>query len=165
MDCVFAPWRKQYILSNADEGSKKETDCIFCDFPKLKEDDKYLIVHRGKLCFIIMNAFPYNSGHLMVVPYRHTADITQLTSEETTEITSLIQTAVSTLKKLMSPNGFNIGMNLGKCAGAGIDKHLHVHIVPRWSGDTNFMPVLADVKVVSEGLASTYKRLKAAWPK
>lgn len=164
MDNIFAPWRMQYILSNSNESAEKKTACIFCDFPKLKEDEKYLILRREKFCFVIMNAFPYNCGHLMVVPFRHTADITQLTFEETSEMTTLTQTAVSTLKSLMSPDGFNIGINLGKAAGAGIDQHLHMHIVPRWNGDTNFMPVIGNVKVVSESLTSTWKRLKSAWP-
>lgn len=164
MDTIFAPWRMQYVLSNSKENSKNQTACIFCDFPKRNEEEKFLILRREKLSFVIMNAFPYNSGHLMVVPYRHTADMTQLTFEETSEMTLLAQTAVSTLKSLMNPDGFNIGMNLGKAAGAGIDQHLHIHIVPRWNGDTNFMPVIGNVKVVSEALTSTWKRLKAAWP-
>ena len=112
-----------------------------------------------------MNAYPYNPGHLMVVPYRHTADVTSLSPEEFAEMTALVQKAVRALTQLMQPHGFNIGMNLGKVAGAGIDQHLHMHIVPRWNGDTNFMPVIGDVRVVSESLASTYKRLKEIWPK
>ena len=113
----------QYILSNSDNG-EKGSGCIFCDFPKLDEDEKHLILHRGKLCFVIMNAFPYNPGHLMVVPYRHTADFPGLSAEELAEMMSLSQTCHKVLTNLMQPHGFNMGMNLGKVAGAGIDAHL-----------------------------------------
>ena len=164
MDNIFAPWRMQYILSNSDAKDKVD-GCIFFRFPEMDEDEKRLIVERGKYCFVIMNAYPYNPGHLMVVPYRHTADVTSLSPEEFAEMTALVQKAVRALTQLMQPHGFNIGMNLGKVAGAGIDQHLHMHIVPRWNGDTNFMPVIGDVRVVSESLASTYKRLKEIWPK
>jgi len=164
MDRVFAPWRMEYILSNSDNNEKKGTGCIFCDFPGENEDEKRLILHRGKYCFVILNAFPYNPGHLMVVPYRHTNDLPGLAPEELGEMMATVQTAVTVLKKVMDPQGFNIGMNLGKVAGAGIDQHLHIHIVPRWNGDTNFMPVLGGVRVVSEALNNTWKRVKEAWP-
>jgi ATP adenylyltransferase len=164
MDRVFAPWRMEYILSNSDNNEKKGTGCIFCDFPGEHEDEKRLILHRGKYCFVILNAFPYNPGHLMVVPYRHTNDLPGLAPEELGEMMATVQTAVMVLKKVMDPQGFNIGMNLGKVAGAGIDQHLHIHIVPRWNGDTNFMPVLGGVRVVSEALNNTWKRVKEAWP-
>ena len=164
MDRVFAPWRMEYILNNSDNNEKKGSGCIFCDFPKEDEDEKRLIVHRGKFCFVILNAFPYNPGHLMVVPYRHTNDLPGLAPEELGEMMATVQTAVTVLKKVMDPQGFNIGMNLGKVAGAGIDQHLHIHIVPRWNGDTNFMPVLGGVRVVSEALNNTWKRVKEAWP-
>ncbi len=165
MDNIFAPWRMQYILSNSEEDKQKETKgCIFCVFPTLDEDEKHLILERGKYCFVIMNAYPYNPGHLMAVPYRHTSDVTSLSAEETAEMTAMMQKSVKVLTALMQPHGFNIGMNLGKTAGAGIDQHLHMHIVPRWNGDTNFMPVLGEVRVLSEALSSTYKRLKEIWP-
>ena len=164
MKHVFAPWRMEYILSgNKEDKDEGGTGCIFCDFPKLDKDEEKLILHRGKYCFVIFNAFPYNPGHLMVVPYRHTADFQSLTPEETGELFELTQKCHKAITELMHPDGFNIGMNIGKVAGAGIDQHLHMHIVPRWNGDTNFMPVLGDVRVVSEGLASTYKRLKEIW--
>ncbi len=165
MDKIFAPWRMQYILSNSDDNEEKDTGCIFCKFPTLDEDEKHLILHRGKYCFVILNAFPYNPGHLMVVPYRHTAELPGLKPEELAEMMSLCQTAHLVLTAVMKPQGFNLGMNLGKVAGAGIDGHLHMHVVPRWNGDTNFMPVLGEVRVISEALNSTWKRLKAAWPK
>lgn len=165
MEHIFAPWRMQYILSNSDGSESKGSGCIFCDFPKENNDEQRLIIHRGKLCFVIMNAFPYNPGHLMVVPYRHTADFLSLTADETSEMMSLCQTSHSVLTNLMKPHGFNIGMKIGKTAGAGIDQHLHMHIVPRWDGDTNFMPVLGEVRVVSEALSSTWKRITEVWPK
>ncbi len=165
LEHIFAPWRMQYILSNSDGSESKGSGCIFCDFPKENNDEQRLIIHRGKLCFVIMNAFPYNPGHLMVVPYRHTADFLSLTADETSEMMSLCQTSHSVLTNLMKPHGFNIGMNIGKTAGAGIDQHLHMHIVPRWDGDTNFMPVLGEVRVVSEALSSTWKRITEVWPK
>lgn len=159
VDRIFAPWRSEYILSS----DKKEEGCIFCDFPKENKDEENLIIHRGKLCFVIMNRYPYNAGHLMVIPYRHLHDFTKLTREEVAELMQTAQKAVEVLTKVMSPHGFNLGMNIGKVAGAGIDRHLHLHIVPRWNGDTNFMPVVGDTRVVSEALESAYRRLKEAW--
>lgn len=165
MDRIFAPWRMEYILSNSDDSDQKGRGCIFCDFPMSGDanDEKHLIIYRGKLCFVILNAFPYNPGHLMVVPYRHTADFLSLSQEEFAEMASLCQKAYRVLTELMNPHGFNIGMNLGKVAGAGLDHHLHMHIVPRWNGDTNFMPVLGGVRVISEALAATWRRVKEAW--
>lgn len=165
MNKIFAPWRMEYILSNSDDNTERGSGCIFCDFVNMENDEKNLILNRGKNCFVILNAFPYNPGHLMVVPYRHTADMPGLTPEELAEMMSLCQTAHKVLTKVMNPHGFNMGMNLGKVAGAGIDSHLHMHIVPRWNGDTNFMPVLGEVRVISEALNSTWKRLYSAWPK
>lgn len=165
MEKIFAPWRMAYILSNSDDNKNKGSGCIFCDFPKMNDDEKNLIIHRGKACFVILNAFPYNPGHLMVVPYRHTADISSLTPVELEEMMSLCQTAHRVITEVMKPHGFNLGMNLGKVAGAGIDQHLHMHVVPRWNGDTNFMPVLGEVRVVSEALNSTWKRLREKWPR
>ena len=160
METLYSPWRMAYINS-----AGKPSGCIFCEFPKRDEDEALLILHRGKTCFVIMNAFPYNPGHLMVVPYRHTADLPGLTTSELSEMMSLCQTAHRVITEVMKPHGFNMGMNLGKVAGAGIDQHLHMHVVPRWNGDTNFMPVLGEVRVVSEALNSTWKRLKEKWPK
>ncbi len=160
MDHLFAPWRMAYIAA-----SKNQEGCIFCDFPKENRDEERLILHRGKTCFIILNAFPYNPGHLMVSPYRHTAEYEHLTDMEMLELHRLGGRCVSVLKKVMSPQGFNLGINLGKVAGAGFDEHLHLHIVPRWNGDTNFMPVFSDVRVVAEGLDATYKKILEEWRK
>ena len=159
MERLWAPWRLQYI-KNADR--MNEEGCIFCDLPAEDRghDRDNLILHRGKLSFVIMNRFPYNNGHLMVVPYQHTGSLERLSAEERLELMDLVARSVAVLQRAFSPHGFNIGMNLGRTAGAGIDEHLHFHIVPRWNGDTNFMPVLADTKVISAGLMETYDRLK-----
>ncbi len=153
MKKMWAPWRIEYILS------PKPSGCIFCVKPKESKDDENFILYRGQYSFIIMNYYPYNNGHLMVVPYRHLSDITVLNDEENKEISSLIQTSVKIIRKTMNAEGFNIGMNLGKTAGAGIDEHIHYHIVPRWNGDTNFMPVAGNSKVISQGLYETWETL------
>ncbi len=158
MENIFAPWRMAYIAV-----SKDQDGCIFCDFPKEENDEARLILFRGKACFIIFNAFPYNPGHLMVAPYRHTAEYEGLTDEELLEMHRLAGRCIEVLRKTMNPQGFNLGVNLGKVAGAGFDGHLHLHIVPRWNGDTNFMPVFADVRVVAEELTETYRKMKDAW--
>jgi len=137
--------------------------CILCDKPKEDRDEENLILYRGETCFVIMNKFPYNNGHLMVAPYRHTADLAGLSPKEREELMALAGMGVTVLQQVLSAHGFNIGMNLGRVAGAGIDQHLHLHIVPRWSGDTNFMPVLGEVKVISEALEETYRKLKAGF--
>lgn len=154
MERLWAPWRLEYIVGEKIEG------CIFCEFPKKDEDEKYLILRRGKHAFVIMNAFPYSNGHLMVVPYRHLGDFTELSDDESLEIMQLTQKSCKALKAIARPDGFNIGINAGTAAGAGIADHVHMHIVPRWNGDTNFMPVLADVKVIPEALQTTYRKLK-----
>ena len=159
VDKIFAPWRSEYILS----GDKKPDGCIFCEYPKQDKDEDNLIVYRGKLCFVIMNRYPYSAGHLMVIPYRHLHNFAELTQDELTELMQLVQRAVATLAEVMHPDGYNIGMNIGKVAGAGIDQHLHMHVVPRWNGDTNFMPVVGDTRVVSEALESAWRRLKEGW--
>jgi len=157
-DKLWAPWRMAYI----DNIGCKDEGCIFCTKPEQDDDEGNFIVHRGKTCFIILNIYPYNNGHLMVVPYKHTSDITTLSSEETCEMMEATTLAVNTMRKIMRPDGFNLGMNMGRTAGAGIDEHLHMHLVPRWNGDTNFMPVLCSTKVISESLGETYNRLKQA---
>ena len=156
MERIFAPWRIEYIRSPKYEG------CIFCDFPKENRDEERLILYRGEKSFIIMNNYPYNPGHLMIAPYRHVGQLEELTEGEMGEIMSLASMAVQVIKKSMSPDGFNIGINIGRVAGAGIEDHIHLHIVPRWNGDTNFMPVLADVKVIPEAVEDTFRILREA---
>ncbi len=154
MEKLFAPWRIEYI------NSKKTKDCIFCSLPKENTDKKNLILYRGKLAFAIMNNYPYNPGHVMVAPYRHVASIENLTEREYQEIFKIVNIVLKAIKNRMSPQGFNIGINLGTVAGAGIVDHVHVHIVPRWNGDTNFMPVISEVKVIPQALQETYTELK-----
>jgi ATP adenylyltransferase len=157
MEYLWAPWRIKYIekiISSGDES------CIFCDKPAENKDAENFILYRSELNFVIMNRFPYNSGHLMVAPYRHVAALDELNGEELNEHYKLVARCSSVLKKIMKPDGFNIGMNIGRVAGAGIDKHIHSHIVSRWNGDTNFMPVIAGTKVVNESLEDTYCKLK-----
>lgn len=156
METLWAPWRIEYIRSD-----KTEHGCIFCNKPKETRDFENLILYRGETCFVIMNYYPYNNGHLMVVPYRHTSDFHELTSGEKLEIMNLLDVSLVILREDMRAQGFNIGVNLGSVAGAGIAEHLHFHIVPRWGGDTNFMPVTGHTKVLSEGLKETAERLKA----
>lgn len=157
MDNLWAPWRRAYIT-----GEEKSSGCIFCEKPEDTDDDAHLILHRGEHCFIIMNLYPYNNGHLMVVPYRHTGDLTELSPEEIAEMMRFSQMMIAIIRRTMNAAGFNVGLNLGSAAGAGIAEHLHLHVVPRWFGDTNFMPAIGEVKVISEHIRATYDRLKAA---
>jgi len=157
MKVVWAPWRIKFI------GSIPE-NCIFCDAIKSEEkyDKENLILYRGKYSFIIMNKFPYNNGHLMFVPNRHISKISELTVNEVNEIFRLVKQSEGCLKDKLKPNGFNFGANLGEDAGAGFE-HLHFHLVPRWRGDTNFMPVIGEVKVLPEHLVRTYDKLKSCY--
>jgi len=154
MKHLWAPWRIEYIKKGIGKG------CILCEKPSEGRDEQNLILFRGEYNFIVMNLYPYNAGHLMVAPYRHTAALDELTDDERNEHFALVSRGVSVLKKVMNPEGFNIGLNIGRVAGAGVDKHIHSHIVPRWKGDTNFMPVTAGTNVVNEALKDTYKKLR-----
>jgi len=154
MKRLWAPWRVTYIREPGPAG------CIFCEKIKANKDEENLVLFRGDLNFVIMNAFPYNPGHLMVVPYRHLGRLEDLTPEELCEHSALAVRAVKALKAESKTESFNLGMNLGKEAGAGIVDHIHTHIVPRWAGDNNFMPVLAETRVISESIAEIYRRLK-----
>jgi ATP adenylyltransferase len=156
MDRLWAPWRMQYINDN-----QTECGCIFCVKPPEDRDEENLIIFRGERSFIMLNAFPYNNGHLLVAPYRHIADLSLLDEEEQADLMKLTTLGCDLLKATCFPHGFNVGMNLGQVAGAGIADHLHMHIVPRWSGDTNFMPVVSDTKVLPQALSATYNALKA----
>ena len=154
MKHVWAPWRMEYILSEKPDG------CIFCDKPKQSTDRENLILHRSEFCFVIMNFYPYNNGHVMIVPYKHVSGLEDLTANERNEMMSILTTSAEILKKTMTADGLNIGMNLGKVAGAGIDDHLHFHLVPRWNGDTNFMPIFGNAKVLPQGLQESWDMLK-----
>ncbi len=154
---IWTPWRLSYIK----EADKIKT-CIFCESFKKPDRDSY-IVYKGKTCFVVLNIYPYNNGHIMIAPYRHVASLEDLNEEERTEIMDLMVKSIKILSSEYNPHGFNIGINLGKAAGAGVEHHLHVHIVPRWVGDTNFMPVLGETKVLPELLDSTWDRLRKAF--
>ena len=158
MKCLWSPWRMEYVLSNKGKG------CLFCRILKEKRDEENLILHRGRSGFVMMNRFPYNNGHLMVLPKRHCIDPVELNDSESEEVFSLLKMSTRVLGESLRPHGFNVGINIGKAAGAG-SSHLHIHIVPRWNGDTNFMPVLGHTKVVSEGLEQTCSKLMMAFEK
>jgi len=151
---IWAPWRIEYIQM------KKSAGCILCDKPKQNNDAANYILYRGSKNFIMLNSYPYNPGHLMTAPYRHIANLEELTDEERNEHFEIVSRGIKVLKEVFNPSGFNIGINMGKVAGAGIDDHFHTHTVPRWQGDTNFMPVISDIRVIPEALAETYKKLK-----
>ncbi|MFP4418127.1 MAG: HIT family protein [Chitinivibrionales bacterium] len=155
MENLWAPWRMRYIQDvDIKEG------CVFCLAPKDTDDKKNHLIYRGKHNFVIMNIFPYNNGHLMIVPYEHTSSIDSLVDEAALELWHLVRHAKNALLESFNPEGFNIGMNLGRIGGAGIDEHIHMHIVPRWNGDTNFMPVIGQTKVISQSLEDAYDALK-----
>lgn len=154
MQQLWAPWRLQYVINTGeDEG------CIFCTKPKQDNDRDNLILYRSNHAFIIMNLYPYNNGHLMIVPYQHAQDLDGIADDVLTELITLTRKAQNIMKQVFAAQGFNIGINVGKAAGAGIDEHIHIHIVPRWTGDTNFMPVLGDIKVIPQHIWAAYDLL------
>jgi len=157
MEQLWAPWRMEYI-GQAREG--KDQGCLFCEKPKEGNDEKALIVARSELSFAMLNRYPYNSGHLMVAPLRHVGELEGVEDDESLDMQRLMQRCVKALNEAMQPDGFNIGMNLGTVAGAGIPDHLHWHVVPRWTGDTNFMPVLTETKVLPSLLEDSYRLLR-----
>ncbi|HDD44806.1 MAG TPA: HIT domain-containing protein [Candidatus Desulfofervidus auxilii] len=159
MNILWAPWRIKYILG------KKEKNCIFCIHNREGTDEENLILYRGKLTTVIMNKYPYNNGHLLVAPIRHVPELDDLTIEELADLMIKIRASVDFLRKEMQPDGFNVGLNIGKVAGAGVAAHLHFHIVPRWNGDTSFMTTLGETRVIPESLKETYKRLKPYFDK
>ena len=154
MERLWAPWRLAYIAGGKMDG------CIFCEFPKENRDEERLILDRGKHAYVIMNAFPYSNGHLLIVPFRHISDLGEFNDDENLDMMRLARKCCRALQGVCRPDGFNIGWNIGTAAGAGIADHVHMHVVPRWHGDTNFMPVLADVKVIPEAMETTYRKLK-----
>ncbi len=154
MKMLWAPWRMEYIRS------KKPKGCILCGKPEETDDTANYILYRGKKNFVILNAYPYNPGHVMVAPYRHLASLEDFSDQELHEHYVLVSRVVKVLREVVNPAGFNLGVNIGKVAGTGIEDHVHTHIVPRWLGDTNFMPVVGEMRVISEGLAATYQQLK-----
>ena len=158
MKRLWAPWRLEYV-----GGTEEQEGCIFCKAAE-GDDEEGLVAHRGREAFVVLNKFPYASGHLMVAPYRHVGEFAELTDEEVLEIHRGASQGIGMLGELYTPQGFNLGWNLGRIAGAGVTDHVHLHVVPRWAGDTNFMPVLADVKVLPEHLTESRRKLADSWP-
>ncbi len=160
---LWTPHRIRYIKGENKPETAGEVDCPFCRIPKM-DDAEGLIVHRGTSAYAVLNLYPYNAGHLLVCPYRHVADYTELTDEETDEIAAITKQAMVTMRAVTSPHGFNLGMNQGSVAGAGIAAHLHQHVVPRWGGDANFLPVIGHTKTMPQLLGDTREMIAAAWP-
>lgn len=161
---LWTPHRMVYIGGQDKPADSGEGACPFCRVAASDDDAASLVVHRAEVCFVLLNLYPYNAGHLMVLPYRHVADYTDLTGAEVAELAALTRTAMRVLRAAMGPQGFNLGMNQGAVAGAGIAAHLHQHVVPRWAGDSNFLPIVGRTKAMPELLGDTRERLAAAWP-
>jgi ATP adenylyltransferase len=158
VDRIWSPWRMAYIQAAKEQG--EYGGCIFCDLPAEGDDVRTMILARGELAFVIVNSFPYNPGHLMVAPFRHVGAFTSLEAAELADVDALVARSIRALEQEMEPHGYNLGMNLGRVAGAGIPDHVHWHLVPRWNGDTNFMPVVGQTRVLPELLEETYARLR-----
>jgi ATP adenylyltransferase len=157
---IWAPWRLEYVK---DASKDKESECIFCAAIGSDDDEANLVVHRGELCFVILNKFPYTNGHLMVAPYEHVSTLQALEPETTMEMMALAQRGMTALESSYSPHGYNVGVNQGRVAGAGVEHHIHMHVVPRWGGDTNFMPVLGDTRVMNQTLEDSYATVREAF--
>jgi ATP adenylyltransferase len=158
MEHIWSPWRMTYI-----QGDNKVEGCVFCRALETPDCDENLIVFRGQHAYVILNRYPYTSGHLMIVPYEHRPSLELLAPQTRAELMELASQATKVLREVYRPQGFNLGMNIGSAAGAGIAEHVHLHIVPRWGGDTNFMSTTGDTRVLPETLEDTYRRVKAAW--
>lgn len=156
MDRIWAPWRGEYI----EESIKGHKSCVFCEIQKQEPSKENLLIYKNKFAMIVMNKFPYNNGHVLVMPINHVASFEELSEEEFTELNKLLKKAIKAIKKAYTPEGINVGLNLGRVAGAGIDKHIHYHVVPRWNGDTNFMPVTGQTKIISEHILDSYEKIK-----
>lgn len=157
MDYLWTPWRYAYVTS-----AEKTSNCIFCDAPKAEDDAKARIVHRARHCYIILNTFPYTPGHIMIVPYAHLDELQKLPNQAADEMMRLSQHMEGVLRALYTPDGLNLGMNLGKAAGAGVAGHIHMHMLPRWVADSNFVSVIGETRVLPESLETTYQRIKMA---
>jgi ATP adenylyltransferase len=157
---IWAPWRLEYVK---DASKDNEEQCIFCAALNAGDDEAALIVHRGDRCFVILNKFPYTNGHLMVAPYEHVDSLEALDPETSAELIALAQRGINALRASYSPHGYNVGVNQGRVAGAGVEHHIHMHVVPRWGGDTNFMPVLGDTRVMNQTLEDSYETVRGAF--
>ena len=154
---IWAPWRLAYVKNATKD---VEQGCIFCTKPAEDDDQANLIAHRGELCFVILNLFPYTNGHLMIAPYEHVAGLEDVDADTVAEMMALAQRSIRALDEVYEPHGYNVGFNQGRVAGAGVEHHIHMHVVPRWGGDTNFMPVLGDTRVLPEALEDSYAALQ-----
>ena len=161
MERLWAPWRMQFIEELRDTGG----GCVFCEIPSHGDDRARLVLHRGESCYVLMNRFPYNNGHLLILPYRHVGSLSALDDREQTEMMKLCTSSVEVLGSALNAEGFNCGFNLGKSAGAGIVDHIHMHVVPRWCGDANFLPIIGDTRSMPEYLEQTYDRLRPGFEK
>jgi ATP adenylyltransferase len=158
---VYAPWREEFLLS-----PKTEEGCIFCNrIARPDADEEHFVVYRGDTALVMLNLYPYTSGHLLIIPYRHVGELEDLTDDENLESARLMQQAVAVMKRAMQPDGFTLGLNIGRAAGAGIPGHLHWHVVARWTGDSNFLPVLGGARLLSVRVEETYRRLIEHWPR
>jgi ATP adenylyltransferase len=157
MDHLWTPWRYAYVTT-----AGKLPNCIFCELPRLGNDEQACIVHRGKHCFVVLNTYPYTSGHVMVVPYAHLDELRNLPTEGANEMMALSQRMEKVLRQLYTPDGINLGMNVGKAAGAGVAGHIHMHVLPRWVADANFMSIVAETRILPETLEMTFQRVKGA---
>jgi ATP adenylyltransferase len=154
MKVLWAPWRMEYISSDNNKG-----ECIFCPGDDRSQDEEKLILFIGKLSIVLMNRFPYINGHLLVAPLRHVSSLDELLPEEKLDLMTMVETSIGVLKEVMNPEGFNVGLNLGRVAGAGVEGHIHFHVVPRWIGDTNYMTLFGEVRVIPEHTQATYRKL------
>jgi ATP adenylyltransferase len=154
---IWAPWRLAYVK---DAAKGEDEDCIFCAKPASDDDAGNLIVHRGERCFVILNLFPYTNGHMMIAPYEHLSGLEDVDAETVAEVMALVQRGIRALDDVYAPQGYNVGFNQGRVAGAGVEHHIHMHVVPRWGGDTNFMPVLGDTRVLPQSLEDSYEALR-----
>jgi ATP adenylyltransferase len=159
MERLWSPWRHEYI-SQATTSKSNSSECIFCDAQRSTDDEQSLVVHRGTFSFVILNRYPYISGHLMIAPYDHLAELDSAPKETTDELMDLAKRCQTALRSAYNPEGFNLGMNLGRVAGAGVADHFHLHMMPRWSGDTNFMTTVGETRVLPEDLNTTYQKLR-----
>jgi ATP adenylyltransferase len=157
---IWAPWRLAYVT---DASKDIEEECIFCTKPEAADDEANLIVHRAQSCFVILNLFPYTNGHLMVAPFDHVARLQDLPPETLAEMMTMAQRAMDRLESVYEPHGYNVGFNQGRIAGAGVEHHIHMHVVPRWAGDNNFMPVIADTKVMPQTIEQSFESLRGAF--
>jgi ATP adenylyltransferase len=164
LDRLWAGWRAAYVAGAASTASTGPDDCLFCALASAP-DEESLVVARDELVFAVMNAYPYASGHLMIAPFRHEAELEGLKGDEATALMTMTQHAVSALKSAYTPDGINAGLNLGRPAGAGVPGHVHLHVLPRWTGDTNFMTTVAETRVLPEDLRTSWEKVRAAWPK